>query len=929
MNLEDKSEALQSIKGNINSSRGSNQIPDPWEGSYTAGKPQSGVKKTKKKRKSKNKNNSNNNPPEPPEDTPENKRSRVVKMVGGKILDTAKNFSKTILKPSGPAGSGGTSHYGATAGGGSTPSAAGEGPSLFGIGAWLGKKIVNAFQDAKVEKVRALEAQSNGAEVPAEMLEPGYFLKKSIGYQFGGRAFDTTFGAFIENMPSKQSSKKAGFGDQFDYGENDPKKKKNKESIPGELASGFRAVNKSLKIINKKLDENIGILSSLVNSTNKVADSLQEIAVAISGLSQIEMQYPEQVIPTDSGGDSGGSEGSGSYGGSSGLNVGDAISTAENVMGVARHMRGTKTGLGNQNKMYRAMRESGMPSMRPPSGAAAGEGGMMKNLAGMASKIKLSGGASVQQTTPVMVGEAGPELVVQSGVQKLAGGGLTQGAGSNVIASLGGGTDLMKRVQPFADVLQMPFKVIGSQISSVLSALVSAAGPFSGVIARMFSPLLGGLATIFGLNEGAFAAELDSASMTERQGANELGKFFRNFFKLFGIDIGGGDKEEENNNNSTFNIQDGPVYEKGAQIAKILENRLGIKDYQAAAIVGNMIQESSLVPDKLQGGAKGTLQEAMSKGIGYSYPQWTDPGRQRKFAEYMESKGHDWKTKGATDDLALGYVIEEFPTYMSSVFTNTKDVASASNWVLTNYEGPADKGPREQNERTTDSASVLAKMARGGSAPIASNFSNQVQGTFQISGPDSGYYVPPEYTGGQQIIGHGVEWLINFKNKFVILPVANRQYNVYKDPEKTYQRYEQIGRESGVEVAGLVDFVDNMIFGSGRKGPSTLKYGNGYTAPKKLRGWAADESGAEILEMLGGTRIKGASLPSGTVTPVNFQSNERVASVAILNNNNIIHQQQVPVFIPVPVPGPTEYIPANPYHAAKTMQFVDLARNLS
>lgn len=154
----------------------------------------------------------------------------------------------------------------------------------------------------------------------------------------------------------------------------------------------------------------------------------------------------------------------------------------------------------------------------------------------------------------------------------------------------------------------------------------------------------------------------------------------------------------------------GALQTKGASIAKDLQNMLGIKDYQAAAIVGNVNQESGLVADRIQGSGMRRGPLKLDGVTGYSYPQWTSIDRQKNFAKYMESKGHDWKNKGATDALATGFLAQEFKTYMSSVFTGTKEVVAASNWVLKNYEKPADQGPREQKERSDDSKTVLAAM---------------------------------------------------------------------------------------------------------------------------------------------------------------------------------------------------------------------------
>jgi hypothetical protein len=214
-------------------------------------------------------------------------------------------------------------------------------------------------------------------------------------------------------------------------------------------------------------------------------------------------------------------------------------------------------------------------------------------------------------------------------------------------------------------------------------------------------------------------------------------------------------------------------------------------------------------------------------------------------------------------------------------------------------------------------------MVAGGVKP--SVFSNQVQGVFEMNGPDTGYRVPQDLTGGQPVIGHGLEWLIKMPNKFIILPGVNKEYDVYKDPAKAFNRYEQIGQQGGVEVAGLVDLMDRMIFGKPHRGPSNVRYQSG---PRD----AIEAIGGKYYAPYGPDSsfkpVRGASLPTGTVSPVKYESGETVASVAILNNN-VIHQQQVPVYIPVPVPGPTEYVQANPYQTAKTAQFVDFARNLS
>ena len=182
---------------------------------------------------------------------------------------------------------------------------------------------------------------------------------------------------------------------------------------------------------------------------------------------------------------------------------------------------------------------------------------------------------------------------------------------------------------------------------------------------------------------------------------------------------GTGKEESTGDDPDVGPIEGGPMHQKGANIAKKLMSLLSIKDYQAAGIVGNLIQESALVSDRIQGKPPSQGGPLKVDGVtGYSYPQWTSIDRQRNFAKYMESKGFDWKTKGATDEMATGFLVKEFKQAMSSRFTNTKNAAEASNWVLFNYERPADQGTREQKERAHDAQKVLSKMSEGGVVPF-------------------------------------------------------------------------------------------------------------------------------------------------------------------------------------------------------------------
>lgn len=907
--IEDKVEVLESILEDINPPRSEYQVSDPWEGTYTTGAPQATVKKTKKRGRPKGSKNKTSKkkktapsggggqPPSPPP-----KRSFATKMGGG-LRKVGKSLGKSLLDK--------------LEGGG--PLGENMGPSVLSAGIWVGKKITTAFKDAKKEQERAAEAEANGAELPPETKEKGYFLKKALGYQFGGRVLDQTVGAFFENIPSKQSSKKAGFGAQFDYGDKDPKKKKQQAQQQSEikdLASGFRSVTKSLGGVNQAINQLTQTMTSLVGETTRVADILEAIQNSIAGSIDVEINSDNDATAdtTSSGGDINiGDINLGGDGKEGGLDLFDILGGVDDALDISR-LRKRKKGLGKQNPLYRKARKKGMPKIPRMKTPGVGRFGMVKNIMNMGRVALSEGTGPVAGPVNALVGEAGPEVIMRASPKKLAGGGVVEGSGSNILATgLGtGASNLMKRVQPFANVMQVPFQVIGAQISGALSSLISAAGPFSGVLAKMFSPLLGGLATTFGLNKGAFASELNSAAMTEKQGAKELSKFFSSFFKLFGIDIGGDEEKEDDKKDDDSGVLPGAQglldfiakYESGGDYTKIfggksisgltdktirevveIQKRHNAAGFESAAIGKYQI----MLPDQYAIKAGLSLDDKFSKA------------NQDKMAMVFlkESGWEDYKSGKMP--------AEKFADNVAGVWAALPMPNGKSR-----YAKVGSNKSLVTREKYMKQIRASKEMARGGVESTTSSFTNQIRGVFEMTGPDTGYRVPQDLTGGQPVIGHGLEWLIKMPNKFIILPGINKEYNVYRDPAKAFTRYEQIGRQGGVEVAGLVNFIDNLM---APKPTGKVQYGAGAPA-RKLRGTAYSEDGAEILRLLGGTQIKGASLPEGQITPMAIPKDTVTGTAGA---TVIAMVQPIIQYVPVSVPGPTtvEYVPANPFIAAK------------
>lgn len=183
------------------------------------------------------------------------------------------------------------------------------------------------------------------------------------------------------------------------------------------------------------------------------------------------------------------------------------------------------------------------------------------------------------------------------------------------------------------------------------------------------------------------------------------------------------------NNEGKFS---GSGYTKATQIAKRLQKDLGLSDYQAAAVAGNLLQENTtLGSDIIEGGQRGLLSEAIKRGTGYGWAQWTDPGRQRKLYRLAQSMGIDPSKQPLTDEVNYAMLINELPQYDSSGrFRSSKNIQQSSNWLLRNYFNPQDQGVREQNERISDSKTIL-KSITSTVPPVAKQTPTQPQVTGQ------------------------------------------------------------------------------------------------------------------------------------------------------------------------------------------------------
>lgn len=143
-------------------------------------------------------------------------------------------------------------------------------------------------------------------------------------------------------------------------------------------------------------------------------------------------------------------------------------------------------------------------------------------------------------------------------------------------------------------------------------------------------------------------------------------------------------------------------FQKGAAMVSALMQDLGLTDYQAAGLAGNIWAESGWQPDIIQGGGHGKLTDVLNvKSVGYSYAQWTTTGpngRKQDFYNYAKAlynsdpqKYPNPDTQNINDEVAYKYLVYDLKTNYPDVLKNLQNASSlraASNVILNQFEAP-------------------------------------------------------------------------------------------------------------------------------------------------------------------------------------------------------------------------------------------------
>lgn len=151
----------------------------------------------------------------------------------------------------------------------------------------------------------------------------------------------------------------------------------------------------------------------------------------------------------------------------------------------------------------------------------------------------------------------------------------------------------------------------------------------------------------------------------------------------------------------------------------------GFNDFGAAGLMGNLYAESGLKPTNLQNTYEKSLgftddgytaavdnssyTNFVHDSAGYGLAQWTYYSRKQNLLNYAKSIG----TSIGDLEMQLQFLVKELNGYsgMSQNLKNATSVLNASNWVLLNFERPADQGTSVQNKRASFGQTYYDKFA--------------------------------------------------------------------------------------------------------------------------------------------------------------------------------------------------------------------------
>lgn len=151
----------------------------------------------------------------------------------------------------------------------------------------------------------------------------------------------------------------------------------------------------------------------------------------------------------------------------------------------------------------------------------------------------------------------------------------------------------------------------------------------------------------------------------------------------------------------------------GAQIYEYLHKKIGLSSIATAAIMGNMMAESGLMPNRVQGDGIITADEITVDGsTGYGLCQWTYITRQQGLVDFAAQQGKSTSDYQVQCDYLIHELENSYPGCIEAMDNCGDDVRRAAIVFHDMFEGSADTD--EMKARRSDYAEqILANEGKG------------------------------------------------------------------------------------------------------------------------------------------------------------------------------------------------------------------------
>lgn len=593
------------------------------------------------------------------------------------------------------------------------------------------------------------------------------------------------------------------------------------------IDAGTTGLQSDVQKVSQSVDSLIKVNQSILNSTENIVKCLNDIkSILLKNVGDEKQQLEDSKAAAEEASMDATTSSSGTQqyvktyddtpgndnqqGGGQNLfdKVVGAVDFADDVFDISRHLGGKKRKGLRGNRAYGKLRRS-----RPGRFL----GGRFNLARGLRSRRKLSEGAFMGLPQPVMVGEAGPEIVTPP---KLAGGGLQAGIydnptkgklqpGQSVIPlNRNSGKSLMPQggmkkegegfglAQPLATAMTVPFKAVGGALFGIASSFLPMLGPFAGILKPFLSFLIRPLGKILGVSPQALDAAMGASSPTF-----SLGNIFKDIAKTF--NIGGDAKVDEKGNvsggTSGSDVEpalDGPVPQgNDADFWSLaaIASREDVKPQGSADVA------QSIYNRKVSGAYGGNSIKDLINSSGQYEPTFGNKGAWRA----IKDRATAIRAAGSAtnvDQSARAILNPQLQSKARSFVQGRTDfLGETMKKNMRRDKGDITRGTGSNffgwhNNYKDNKVAQVPNFNVTLKAESGTSTGSDEDSSYMIKGPNSGYPIKITTNDGAttDVVAHGKESVHIGDSGFTILPHENNKWSVSKNPFETFNQWNEV-----------------------------------------------------------------------------------------------------------------------------------------